>query len=128
VTAVIVQPMTSGVEMLAGVTWHRRFGHAVVCGAGGTLTEFLADSACRLTPLSEKDAGQMLDGLRSGRLLRGFRGSPCCDEASLRDVLLRLSLLAETCPQLRDIDLNPVFVGPHGARAADIRVRIASSI
>jgi len=113
--------------MLAGLTWHTRFGHAIVCGAGGTLTEWLADSACRLTPLSAEEAEQMIGRLRSLRLLRGFRGSSPCDERSLRDVLLRLSRLAEACPQLRDIDLNPVFVGADGARAADIRVRLTDS-
>jgi acyl-CoA synthetase (NDP forming) len=124
VTAVLIQPMATGAEMLAGVTWHERFGHAVVCGAGGTRTELMRDSACHLTPVSDDDAAGMIDRLRTRALLRGFRGAPPCDEASLRDVLVRLSRLVEACPRIRDIDLNPVFVSPRGSVAADVRVRV----
>jgi acyl-CoA synthetase (NDP forming) len=128
VDGVVVQPMATGVEMLAGVTWRERFGPAVVCGAGGTFTELLHDSACHLTPVSDRDAGEMIERLRSRPRLRGFRGAPACDEASLRSVLVRLSLLAEACPRIREIDVNPLFIGQIGALAADVRVRIAALV
>jgi hypothetical protein len=128
VDALVIQPMATGVEMLAGVTWHERFGHAIVCGAGGTAAEVLRDSACHLTPVSDHDAAEMLERLRCRPLLRGFRGAAPCDEASLRHVLVRLSRLVETCPRVRDIDLNPVFVSQNGARVGDVRVRVAALV
>lgn len=84
----------------------------------------LADTAFRLHPLSVSDPGEMIDGLRGARLLRGYRGSPPADEPALRDVLLRVSELLDVAPEIQELDLNPVIVLSAGARVADVRVRI----
>jgi hypothetical protein len=39
-------------------------------------------------------------------------------------MLLRVSQLVESCPEIQEMDLNPVMVLPSGAVAADVRVRI----
>lgn len=125
VTAVVVQPMIAdAVEMLVGAARDDRFGHAVVCGSGGTLVELLHDSALRLTPLTDQDAVSMLNEIRGVPLLRGFRGAPRCDEAALRDVVLRVSALVEACPTIAELDLNPVMMTPAGASVVDARIRV----
>jgi acetate---CoA ligase (ADP-forming) len=125
VTDVVVQKMIAGaVEMLVGATRDDRFGHAVICGSGGTLVELLHDSALRLTPLTDQDAVSMLNEIRGVQLLRGFRGAPSCDEAALRDIVLRVSALVEACPAIAEIDLNPVMVTPDGASVVDARIRV----
>jgi acyl-CoA synthetase (NDP forming) len=124
---VVVQPMVAeGVEMIVGGTRHDRFGHVVVCGSGGTLVELLRDSALRLTPLTEIDAQSMLNDISGVQLLRGFRGGPQRDEAALRDVILRVSALLEACPEIVELDLNPVIVTAVGAHVVDARIRVAS--
>jgi acetyl coenzyme A synthetase (ADP forming)-like protein len=124
-TGVLVQEMVKGgVEMLAGVTEDPVFGPVVACAMGGVLAELLSDAACRLCPLTERDAASMIDSLRGVTLLRGYRGAPAADEAALRSALLRLSTLAETCPEIREMDINPLVVLPRGVKAVDIRVRI----
>ena len=80
--------------------------------------------AFRLQPLTDADVDSMLDEVRGTALLRGFRGQPALDEAALKDLLLRLSALVEACPEVREMDLNPVKVLPRGARVVDARVRI----
>ena len=125
VLQVLVQPMIRGVEMFVGASRDAKFGHAIVCGSGGTLVELLHDTSCRLAPLTDVTAREMLDELRGIALLRGFRGAPTADEPALLDIILRVSALVELCPEIQELDLNPVIVSPTGAAAVDARVRIA---
>ncbi|HYV18897.1 MAG TPA: GNAT family N-acetyltransferase [Verrucomicrobiae bacterium] len=121
----LVQEMVSGgIEMLAGMIEDPNFGPVVACASGGILTEILADAQFRLTPLGEEEAREMIGGLRGAALLRGARGAAPADEAALADVLLRLSALAGFCPEIREIEINPLAVLPHGTRALDARVRV----
>jgi acetyl coenzyme A synthetase (ADP forming)-like protein len=122
----LVQPMVDpGVELLMGVVHDESFGPVIACGAGGTLTEVLADVAVRITPLTDLDAREMLGSLRTFRLLEGFRGVDACDIAAVEDVLLRLSALVEAHPEVAELDANPVVAGPGGAVIVDARVRLA---
>ena len=121
---VLLQPMVRGVEMFAGVSFDARFGHAVVCGSGGTLVELLHDTSCRLAPLTDVTARQMLNELRGIALLRGYRGAAAADESALADILLRISTLIEICPEIEELDLNPVIVSGAGATAVDARIRV----
>jgi acetyl coenzyme A synthetase (ADP forming)-like protein len=125
VVQVLLQPMIRGVEMFVGASFDAKFGHAIVCGSGGTLLELLRDTSCRLAPLTDVGAREMLEDLRGIELLRGFRGAPRADEAALVDVVLRVSALVELCPEIVELDLNPVIVSVSGATAVDARVRIA---
>jgi len=113
-----------GVEVIAGMTLDATFGPLIVYGSGGTLVELLADVAFRLHPLTDADVEAMLDEVRGTALLRGYRGAPPADEAALKDLLLRLSALVEACPEVREIDLNPVKVLDRGVRVVDARVRV----
>jgi acyl-CoA synthetase (NDP forming) len=124
-TGLLVQQMvTGGVEMLVGALHDPTFGPLVVCGSGGVLVDLLADSAFRIHPLTTDDAADMIRELRGSRLLRGYRGAPPADEAALRDVVLRVSALLSICPEIQELDLNPVKVLPAGACAVDARVRV----
>ena len=122
---ILLQPMIrDGVEFLAGAVLDATFGHVIVCGTGGTMVELLRDTTCRLHPLTDVDAREMIDSLRGVALLRGFRGAPARSESALPDILLRASALLEVCPEVVELDLNPVIVTATGARAVDARVRI----
>ena len=124
-TGVILQPMVSGgVEMMLGATWNPSFGHVIACGAGGTLVELLGDIAFRIQPLSDRDARDLVGSLRAARLLRGYRGEAPADADALYDAILRLSALLEVCPEIREVDLNPLKVLQHGVSAVDARIRV----
>jgi acetyl coenzyme A synthetase (ADP forming)-like protein len=126
VTHVIVQPqIRNGVEMFAGGLLDPQFGHLVMCGSGGTMLELLRDTSCRLTPLTDRGASEMLEEVRGSVLLRGFRGSEVLDEAAYRSVLLRVSALLQLCPEIEELDLNPVIVTARGAVVVDARIRVA---
>ncbi len=122
----LVQHMVSGgAEMMVGAINDATFGHVVVCGSGGVLVDLLADSSCRLHPVTDRDAREMVESLKGVRLLRGFRGAEPADEAAFREAILRISALVGLCPEIQELDLNPIKVLPGGVSAIDVRVRVA---
>jgi acetyl coenzyme A synthetase (ADP forming)-like protein len=125
VAGFLVQPMAPpGVEMLVGVVHDRLFGPVVACAAGGTEAELLKDVSVRITPLTDLDAHEMVRSLATFPLLDGYRGAVRSDVAALEDVLLRVSAMVEAHPDIAEMDLNPVIVGPDGALIVDARVRL----
>ena len=121
----VQEQIESGLEMIVGLTRDPLLGPLVMVGLGGKLVEVLGDVAVRLAPLTEDDAEEMVASLKSYRLLTGYRDMPPLDVEALRDVLARVSALADDLPEIVEMDLNPVFVRQHGAVAADVRVRVA---
>lgn len=124
-TGALVQEMVGGgVEMLVGMVLDPTFGPVLACATGGTQAELFADGQFRLYPLTETDADAMVDGLRGAALLRGYRGAPPADERALKTALLRLSAIVGVCPEIQEIDINPLLVLPGGVRAVDARIRL----
>jgi acyl-CoA synthetase (NDP forming) len=121
---VIVQPMASGVELLAGVVQDPVFGPLVAFGPGGVQAELIGDAGFRTAPLTDADAEELIHAGKAGRLVAGFRGAPPADEKALRQLVLRLSLLGEELPEVAELDLNPVLAGPDGCIVVDARIRI----
>jgi len=122
---VLLQPMiTGGTEVIIGVTQEPAFGPLVVFGLGGVATDVLADHTAKLCPLTDTDAGELIGSIRAAPLLLGHRGAPAADLAALRGVLLRVSRLADSLPEVAELDLNPVIARPDGVFAVDARVRL----
>ncbi len=125
VESFLVQRMVPpGVEMLVGVTHDPLFGPVVVCGAGGTAVELLKDIAVRITPLTDRDASEMVRSLATFPLLEGYRGALKADIPALEEILLRVSALVEAHPEVAEMDCNPLVVLPLGATTVDARVRV----
>jgi acetate---CoA ligase (ADP-forming) len=127
-TGFIVQrQVDAGVEVLVGVTSDASLGPILVAGLGGIQVELVRDVAFRLTPVSDLDAREILSGLRTSKLLDGFRGSPAADREALVDTILKISALVESAPELVELELNPLKVLPpgRGVVVVDARMRIA---
>jgi acetyl coenzyme A synthetase (ADP forming)-like protein len=123
---VVVQPMVeSGIETIVGVTEDPSFGPLVLFGMGGVGAELVRDTALRLVPLTDLDAADLVRSLRSSPLLFGYRGAAPADVDALEDLLLRIGMLADEIPQVRELDCNPVVVRPDGVLAIDIKIRLA---
>jgi len=121
---VIVQPMiTGGVEVKINVLEEQLFGPVVLFGLAGA-ADVLADRAARLAPLTGTDADDLIRSVHAAPLLLGRPGAPGADLASLTDMLLRVSQMADDLPQITELDLSPVIACPDGARAADARIRL----
>jgi len=127
VDGVAIQPMPgAGVETMIGVAADRLFGPLVAFGLGGTLVELMGDVRFRIAPLTDRDADELLHEIRGFPLLQGFRGRPPADIEALRDVLLRVSRLADEIPEIVELDLNPVIALPDGdgCRIVDARIKV----
>ena len=115
-----------GVEVLVGGIVDPVFGPAVVVGLGGVFTEVLNDVVARICPIDAEDAREMIGEMNASPLLFGVRGQPAADVDALARVLLALGgprgLMMEHAQRIREIDLNPVIVSPHGAIAVDARI------
>jgi acetyl coenzyme A synthetase (ADP forming)-like protein len=122
---VLVQRMVrGGVEMVIGGINDASFGPLVMAGTGGIFVELVGDTVFRMCPLTEWDAADMTNEMKGRVLIRGYRGAPPADESAFRAMLLRVSQLVDACPEIQEMDLNPVMVLPTGAVAADVRIRI----
>lgn len=111
----LLQPFLRGRrELVAGLFHDPQFGPVVMFGVGGVYTEALDDVVFRLAPLREREASAMVEEIRSRRLLDAFRGEQPADRGQLARVLLGLSRLAEDLPEVREVDINPLLVGPQG--------------
>ncbi len=122
---VLVQQMVPrGVETFIGATRDPKYGALVGFGIGGTSVEVWKDVAFRVAPLRDTDATAMLEQIKARPLLEGYRGTPVVDRARLIDALLRVSQLVTMCPQIAEIDLNPIIARPDGATVADARIRV----
>jgi acetyl coenzyme A synthetase (ADP forming)-like protein len=122
---VLVQPMIAGgTEVLVGMTQDPLFGPLLAFGLGGIHVEILGDVCFRVTPLTDRDAREMVRAIRGYRLFQGYRGHPAADVAALEALLLRVSRLVEEVPEINDLDLNPVFALPpgQGCRIVDARI------
>jgi len=112
----LVQPHISARrELMAGMVRDPQFGPVVMFGLGGVLAEALSDTACRLLPLSAAEATEMITAIRAASLLDAFRGESAVDRAAITDLLLKLSELASTFPDIAEIDLNPLMIGSDGS-------------
>jgi acyl-CoA synthetase (NDP forming) len=123
--AMLVQQMVSGgLELIVGGQRTRATGPVLMLGIGGIFAEVLDDVVFCRAPASPAAVRAALGRLRSQRLLDGYRGAPRSDVGALEDVLLRVSAMVEAHPEVAEMDLNPVIVGPDGAVIVDARVRL----
>jgi len=121
----VVQPMiTGGIEVKITVLEEQVFGPLVLFGLVDAAADVLADRAARLTPLTESDAEDMIRSIRAARRLLGRPGAAAADIASLKEMLLRVSQIADDLPQITELDLSPVIALRDAALAADARVRV----
>jgi acyl-CoA synthetase (NDP forming) len=78
----------------------------------------------RVTPISQRDALEMIDELRGAQILKGARGLKPADIDAVVDALLRLSQLLNDFQEVQELDINPmmVFHEGEGCRALDARM------
>lgn len=120
---VSVQKMARpGVEVIIGMSKDAQFGPVLMFGLGGVLVEILKDVSFRIVPLTPRDAREMIREIKGYPLLEGYRGQPPVDILNLEAILLKISNFVEQHPEVKELDLNPIFAYSDGALAVDARV------
>jgi hypothetical protein len=127
----LVQRMVRGVgELMVGVTTAGLPLPLLVVGPGGTYAELFPDRVARVPPVDREEARRMLAELRYTRVLRGYRGRPPGDLDAVADAIVAVSECLLAHRELREIEVNPLVVGPvgEGAVAVDaLAVRVATA-
>ncbi len=122
------QPMAGkNVEVKVSMREDPSFGPLITFGLGGIHVEVIADVSVRVTPLTDRAAAAMVREIRGYPLLEGYRGHPPADIEAIQDILLRVSRLVEEVPDIAELELSPIVVGPpgEGCPILDSRIRVA---
>jgi acyl-CoA synthetase (NDP forming) len=121
----LVQPMVAaGAELLVGVVNEPVFGPLVAVGLGGTATDLVADRVHRLVPLTATDAEEMLVAFHAGAMLFDPLRDPPLNRRAAVDAVVRIGRLADAFPEVAELDVNPLVVGPGGCVVVDARIRV----
>jgi acyl-CoA synthetase (NDP forming) len=127
VTVESMADLSSGVEVIVGSQQDPRFGPVVLVGLGGVFTEVLADVAFALAPVSTQTALALLQSLRGAPLLTGARGRRPVDLDALAEVIVAVSQVAASHPEITELEVNPILATADGCVALDARAILGSA-
>jgi acyl-CoA synthetase (NDP forming) len=120
---VSVQKMVRpGTEVIVGTSKDPQFGPVIMFGLGGIFVEILKDVSFRVVPVNRKDAQEMTEEIKGYALLRGYRGKEPANIPALVEIILRVSNFIHENPQIKELELNPVFAYEDRALAVDARI------
>lgn len=124
IKGILVQEMAApGTEILLGVSCDPLFGPMMMVGLGGIFVEIFKDVVLYPAPLNKAEALQMLKKLKAYPLLSGYRGQPAKDIDALCELIAKVSDYAVSKKdQLKELDMNPVFVYEKGLSVVDALV------
>ena len=115
VNGVLVQRMEKGLaEVILGYKRDPQVGPVVVLGMGGVLAEIYRDLALRLAPVTEEEAGRMIEEVKGLAVIRGYRGLPRGDAKALARAVSAFSQLAHLERRVAEAEVNPLIVKPEG--------------
>jgi len=124
-----LQPLIQGgTEVIIGVSKDPQFGHLLMFGLGGIYVELLKDVSFRVIPVTDVDAGEMIEEIKTAKMLKGFRNISERDTGAIKDVLLRISQLCVDFPEIEEMDINPLMVLEKGKGVIAVDARFSFSI
>jgi acetyltransferase len=110
----VTKQITQGEEVILGVKRDPSFGAVIMFGFGGIFVEVFKDVAFRVAPIDKVTAYRLIDETKASHLLKGARGRTKRDIESIAECLQKLSQLAIECPQIKELDINPLIVLEEG--------------
>lgn len=115
-------------ELLVGVVLDPAHGYVLTLGAGGVLTELMADTVSILVPSDAPAVDSALRRLRIFPLLDGYRGKASADiGAVVRAVMAVQAYVEAHHGQIEEVEINPLLCCPDRAVAADALIRIGDA-
>jgi acetyltransferase len=115
-----------GEEVILGVKRDPSFGPVIMFGLGGIFVEIFRDVNFRVAPVDAQSAEEMIMNTKSSGMLTGARGRSLRDTDAIRTCIQRLSQLAIDCPQITELDINPMIVlnEKQGCFVADAKIML----
>jgi len=128
IKGILVQEMVKGgKELIIGSKLEPGFGPVIMLGMGGIYVEVLKDVTFRLAPITDKEADDMINSIKTKKLLEGVRGEKLSDLKKLSELIQRLSTLVTDFKEIKELDMNPVLVMEQGNGCKILDVRIGLS-
>jgi acetyl coenzyme A synthetase (ADP forming)-like protein len=122
----VAKQIEGGRETIVGFTRDPKFGPLVMFGLGGIYAEALHDVVFRIAPIGDSDVRAMVSGIRGAAILEGIRGQPPVDLSLLCEVVRRIGQLAMDCPEIAELDVNPVLAFESAVVAVDCRAVLSA--
>ena len=118
--------LDKGTELILGSVQDPSLGDAIMLGLGGIYVEIIKDVVFGLNPLTHADVNRMINTLKSKKVLEGARGNKPADKEAIIECVLRLAQLLRDFPEIKEMDINPLFVleDGKGAKVMDARIVI----
>lgn len=120
--AIVYTMVPQGTEIVIGMMKDPHFGPVIMFGLGGIFVEVLKDISFRILPIEERDAREMIAEIKGYEILKGAREEAPKDIEAIKILLMKISQLSIDNPQIKEIDLNPVFVFDKGLQVVDARI------
>jgi acetyltransferase len=106
----VSRQIQNGMEVILGIKKDASFGSVVMFGFGGIFVEIFRDVSFRVAPVDKNNALKMIREIKSSELLLGARGIVLRDMDAIADSIVKLSTIATGCPQIKELDINPLIV------------------
>lgn len=120
----IQEMISGGQEVIVGGKWDSTFGQTIAFGLGGVFVEVFKDVSFRVVPITKEDALGMIKEIKAYKILKGYRGKKPVSTNALVDILMKTSKMMVENPEIKELDINPVFALPDQAIAGDARIII----
>jgi acetyltransferase len=114
--------LTESRELIIGVKEEEGLGHLIMFGMGGVMVEVYKDVVFKIAPTTDIEAAEMLEQIKSAVLLNDFRGKKGINKEKVIEILLRISALVNDFPEIKELDLNPIFAGESRVCVVDARI------
>jgi acetyltransferase len=126
IEGVTVQPMIKkrGYEIILGAKMDPLFGPIILFGMGGIGVELFKDVAIGLPPLNQTLALRIMEETKVYQLLKGYRNMPPANLKLLEELMVLFSQMLVDFPQLKEVDINPLFINENEAFALDAHIII----
>lgn len=124
IQGVTVQRMIKkrGYEVIIGSKTDPLFGPVILFGMGGVGVELFRDFALGLPPLNQTLVRRIMEETKVYQLLKGYRNVPPANLKLLEELMVLFSQMLIDFPQLKEVDINPLFINEKEAYAFDARI------
>lgn len=126
ILGVTVQRMVKkrGYDVILGSKTDPLFGPVILFGMGGVGVELFKDYSIGLPPLNQTLVRRIMEETKVYQLLKGYRNVPPANLKLLEGITVVFSQMLVDFPQLKEVDINPLFVSEADAFAFDARIVI----
>ncbi len=116
--------MPKGIELIISAKKEKGLSHLIMFGLGGIFVEIFRDVVFNFSPISDVEAEEMLTSIKSSQIITGFRGEKGINKELIVEIIQRISMLVNDFPEIKELDINPIFAYEDTACTVDARIII----